>query len=647
MNFFKISYFAIYLMLSTFIFSCAAQKKLDQEAIRLAIIADVHLQDVYGDLRDSDYKGVKNPVNAEYALIRTMGSQLRSTRIFNENYFAFLAALDDVVKRQIKLVVLPGDFSDDGQPLHIRGLKEILGQYAKKHHISFFLATGNHDVVRPFNHNDGKIDFLGEGGKRQPIFSDGNMHVADLGKEHPVVITKDIQNLGYEGIAKMLGNYGFYPKPEYHYWASPFSDYNYTDYRFDTTKSQASLQQRSLLMGANDMVLPDLSYVVEPVEGLWLLSLDANTYLEKEVVLNGSNAISEYPNNGLGHDNLLTDKKYLVDWVRNIVQEAEKRGKILIAFSHYPMVDFTNGASEHIGNLLVGGKMQNSRVPKKKVADIFAQAGLKLHFGGHMHMNDTGIHRDNNGKTLVNVQVPSLAAYKPAYKVVTIKNKGMVHVETVILDTVPRFNEFFELYGQEYDFLKSTGDEKIWDHTILSSKSYGDFTNWHLKELVRLRFLPSDWPKEFGTFLLNSSGKELLALSQANENEFFEDVMGRLRTGNELSSDLLLRANKGLRKDKLSIQGFEDWCGADLLFDLYRLRSADELAYKDIGFKRLKEYQFLASSFLDQDISPADDGLKKNIHDLMNIIHKFMNGTPSDYFQINMKTGRVVSKKKL
>lgn len=645
--FFNRNSFRVLFILTFFVSSCATQNKLGREEIKLAVIADVHLQDVYGNLSDSEYQGVKNPTNGKNVLIRTMGSQLRSTRIFNENYFAFLAALDDVVERKIKHVFLPGDFSDDGQPLHIRGLKEILGQYSKKYDISFFLATGNHDVVRPFNHNDGKIDFLGEGGKRQPIFSDGNLYVADLVKEHPVVITKDIQNLGYEGIAQMLGNYGFYPKSEYHYWASPFSDYNYNDYKFDTAKIQASLQQRSLIIGSNDTVLPDLSYVVEPAEGLWLLSLDANTYLKKEVVLNDNKIHLEYPNNGLGHDNLLTDKKYLVEWVRKIVQEAEKHGKTLIAFSHYPMVDFTNGASEEIGNLLVGGKMQNNRVPDKRVADIFVQAGLKLHFGGHMHMNDTGIHSNEEGKTLVNVQVPSLAAYKPAYKVVTIKDKGMVHVETVILDTVSRFSAFFELYWQEYDFLKSIGDEKIWDRTILSSKSYGDFTHWHLKELVRLRFLPSDWPKKFLIFLLNSNGKELLALSQVMENEGFEDVMGRLRTGNELSSDLLRKASKGLRKDKLSIQGFDDWCGADLLFDLYRLRSADELAHADIGAERLRQYHFLATSFLEGSRVSGQGTIKRDMLDLMTILDKFMNGAPSDHFQINMKTGRVVSKKQL
>ncbi len=74
-------------------------------------------QDVFGDFQDTDYEGIRNPRNGKFVTIRTMEAQLNSTRIFNENYFAFLAALDDVARRKIKYVVLPGDFSDDGQRL--------------------------------------------------------------------------------------------------------------------------------------------------------------------------------------------------------------------------------------------------------------------------------------------------------------------------------------------------------------------------------------------------------------------------------------------------------------------------------------------------------------------------------------------------
>lgn len=57
------------------------------------------------------YSGCGRPCRT----VRSMEAQVQSTRLFNENYYAFLAALDDVAHRDIRWVVLPGDLTDDGQ----------------------------------------------------------------------------------------------------------------------------------------------------------------------------------------------------------------------------------------------------------------------------------------------------------------------------------------------------------------------------------------------------------------------------------------------------------------------------------------------------------------------------------------------------
>jgi 3',5'-cyclic AMP phosphodiesterase CpdA len=622
--------------------SCSSKKSLQPKDVQIAIIADVHLQDVYGELQDSEYRGVKNPKNGDYVLIRTMGSQLRSTRIFNENYFAFLAALDDVVKRGVKYVLLPGDFSDDGQPIHLRGLKRILEDYSKNHGISFYLIHGNHDVVRPFNRKHGKVDFLGEDGKRQPIMSHLQMYVSDTIKEHPVVITSDIQNLGYKESTNLMADFGFFPKANHIYWESPFSDYTYDTYNFEQAKEQASLKNRSLLLPPNDVPLPDTSYLVEPIEGLWLLALDANTYLKKEITEKKTDS-KDYPNTGLGHDNLLETKKYLLDWVEKVVKSAEKHGKTLIAFSHYPMADFTNGATQEIDNVLVGSQMQLRRVPDEKVAQVFADAGLKLHFGGHIHINDTGITTTEKGNTLVNVQVPSLAAYKSAYKLLTIREKEIMEVETITLDSVPGLDEFFDLYEQEHNHLRSIGDKNTWNKTVLTSKNYNEFMTWHLRELVRLRFLDSEWPPEFAAFLLNISGKELLMLSQAYPSESLKELVKKIKSNNNKASDYWIKAQESANLSNLNFDRFGDWSGSDLVFDLYRLRSADELAFNDIGQERLDQYRLIIESFLKQEtLISGNDPMQSKMLTLLKMFRKFMNGEPSDHFQIHLKTGKVV-----
>ncbi|MCM4170719.1 metallophosphoesterase [Arenibacter sp. TNZ] len=641
-------HFCILLVMTSFIIgsSCATIKTKHSDSVKLAVLADVHLSDVYGQLQDSDYKGLKLNPNGEYAVIRTMQSQLHSTRIFNENYFAFLSALDDVVNREIKYVLLPGDFSDDGQPIHIKGLKNILDHYSSTYGLQFFLITGNHDVVQPFNHKDGKTDFLGNGGKSQPIMSQPGMYTSNPEREHPVIISSDLQNMGYEEITRFLGDYGFFPKKEYIYWETPFSKYSYDNYNFNKARKTADLVNRSFQIPTNDVPIPDISYLVEPVEGLWLLALDANTYIQEKII-NSDSAQLEYPNTGLGLNNLLTDKKYLLDWVRKVADNAKKQKKTLIAFSHYPMVEFNDGATSDMEELLVGSKMQIKRVPNPKVAELFAEAGLKLHLGGHMHINDTGVAVSDEGNTLFNIQTPSLAAYKPAYKILTLKDGGFAEVETVVIDSVPRYIEFFELYRQEYGFLEDIGDAGIWNKDVLSSKNYVEFMDWHLKELVRLRFLPNEWPLEFKDFVVGLSGKELFLLSQTDTSITLKKVLQNYRENPEkVMADLNLAKGKTL-KQQINFDGLDDWSGYDFLLDLYRLRSADDLALDDIGVNRSNQYQFIIDSFLNNPTLKGNtDNTKRRILLLMSIFNKFLNGAPSDHFQLDLNTGSIISLKK-
>ena len=134
------------------------------------------------------------------------------------------------------------------------------------------------------------------------------------------------------------------------------------------------------------------------------------------------------------------------------------------------MVDFNDDASSHIASLMGPKQMQLERVPVEDVAQIFADAGLKVHFGGHMHINDTGIRTTKRDNTLVNIQVPSLAAYIPAYKLLTIKGNNIMEIETIVIDSVPRFNEFFDLYKEEHAYLESIGTHGIWNKDILDLK---------------------------------------------------------------------------------------------------------------------------------------------------------------------------------
>ncbi|MBA4316874.1 MAG: metallophosphatase [Flavobacterium sp.] len=597
------------ILLLLFLSACKSVPTEPKVATQIAFIADVHLQDIFGKFQDNKYQGIQNPVTGEYANIRTMSSQLHSTRIYNENYFAFIAALNDISKRGIKQVVLPGDFSDDGQPIHVRGLRKILDEYSRKQGMSFFVTTGNHDVVRPFSQEATKTDFLGKDGKEQ-IISSSKANLAKRDNELEPIITSDIKNWGYKETLNEMADFGFYPQKSYLYWETPFSSYGYESYNFDIALKESVLQKRIYTLKNTNLSLPDASYLVEPVKGIWLLAIDANAYVPNEKLSGLMDNPHDFSGASIGYNNVLLYKKYLIDWVKKVSAEAKQKGKILIAFSHYPMVDFNDDASPEMKLLFGSNKMQLSRIPNEEVAQTFADAGIQIHFGGHMHINDTGVRTTAKGNALFNIQTPSLAAYKPAYKILTIHSNSEVEVETVVVGSVPKFNSLFPFYEEEYAHLQNIKSPTIWDKDILKAKDYEDFTQWHLKELVRLRFLPEDFPVAFLASIVKLSGKDLL---QINKN--------------------ILDVEKQLLSNNLTIYDFESWTGFDMLFDFYRLKNAGELAIPEIETNRLKQYQMVCEQ------------LEKSGNERFvlwaKIVQKTMNGQPSNHFKINLKTNRI------
>lgn len=626
-----------------FNFTISAQKQNSLNGVQIAFLSDVHLQDLFGKFSDNEYQGVLNPKTGKYTLARTMASQLHSTRIFNENYFAFIAALEDIAKRNIKYVALPGDYTDDGQPIHVRGLEKILDQYRKKYNIEFFITTGNHDPVGPFAQESGKEDFLGKEGKSQPIYSKDGLYTPNLSTEQPVVVTADIAKMGYLGITDRLKNFGFYPDKKYKFWSTPFATYTSKNYNYKKAEKAAELSNRVYSV-APGYEVPDVSYVVEPVEGLWLMAIDGNVYIPKKNDADPKDSKS-YSEASTGYNNVLSNKKHLIKWVTAISAQAKEQGKTLIAFSHFPMIDFNDDASLEIKEFLGPNKWQLNRVPVEEVAQVFADAGLKIHFGGHMHINDTGIRTSAKGNTLVNIQTPSLAAYIPAYKLLTIKKDNLVDIQTITIDNVQGYDELFDLYKMEYQFLESQNTKDIWNIDILKTKSYHDFTDFHLKELVRLRFLKDDWPSVFKDFFLNVSGKDLLVLANIQTDKDFDFILKNKEVLKKEWAEAEQKSNKILVENNVKKEDF-NWNGYDFLVDFYRFRSADELALADVGEARARQYKLLSQLYFEnyKDHNAIEKPLQKQLRLFLIIFNKFMREIPADHFTVNLKSG-VINRK--
>ncbi|MCM2680338.1 metallophosphoesterase family protein [Echinimonas agarilytica] len=582
--------------------------------VKVAFITDAHFQDIFGDFELESFKGLptKTQRGVQHATIRSMAAQLKSTRLYNESYFALIATLNDLVQRNIKLVALPGDFTDDGQAVHVKGLATLLRHYTQTHGLEFFVIPGNHDPIRPFSVEGGKSDFLAGDGSQLSIYS----------AQHPKCLTENVTNIhctnaikpwGYPEIMAALSEFGLSPQPHYRHYETPFSFF-----QIDPIAAVESRpRQFEICESANHcLTVPDASYLVEPIDGLWLLAIDSNVYVPRAK----NDPKADYDpfkgSSNAGYNALLRYKPQLVGWISDVVKRARIYNKNLIAFSHFPIAGFNDDADLEMAALFRADALQQRRSPTLQTSQALADTGLKLHIAGHMHINDTQVVRGRHGNTLFNIQAPSLVGYKPGYKLLTIQSPSIYEFETITLEQIDHFDQLFQHYEKEFNTLS---EQNRWNSEILEARNYSELTEWHLKELVRLRFLPKDWPAPLVNYLTHSTSDDIRGLMQ--QCGYFDAPP--------------------LTKEMGAIDGLE------IANDFYRLRNADHLF--DLPSHRRAIYQSLDNFTLTDSVCDRDSKyhtITVQLSNLFKIINKSMLSQPSDHFQIDLEHDRLKALKR-
>ncbi|MGO2013188.1 hypothetical protein [Pseudoalteromonas sp.] len=367
-----------------------------------------------------------------------------------------------------------------------------------------------------------------------------------------MICSDKIAHAGYKEIVEIMGAFGLLPDSRDLLWETPFG------------KAGSLAQRRYSQCAQNDKAsckqVPDTSYLVEPVKGLWLLAIDANVYIPK--LKNGAMVFQGSGN--AGYNKVLTEKPFLLEWITKVVERAKKQNKTLVAFSHFPMGEFYDGQTQSIKSLFGDSGFQLAREPSSDTRKLLAETGLKLHIGGHMHMNDTSV-IESEHNTLFNIQAPSIAAYRPAYKLVTL-NKQLAKVDTVTIDKVMQFNLLFNAYEKEHKYPKSNKPEQAWDKSILAAKNYQSFSKIHLHELAKWRFIPREWPSDFRNNVLQMSLLEVITLFDVEQNLVSTAKLQSLQTRTVL----------------------------DFISDFYLVRNAGSLAFVDISKQDQKTYEIMA-----------------------------------------------------
>jgi hypothetical protein len=189
-------------------------------------------------------------------------------------------------------------------------------------------------------------------------------------------------------------------------------------YLGDTTRSVPSVSPRLFRalyerFGYGQAIARDehsLSYVAEPVLGLWLLGIDSCKYDENETL--GQPVVGG------------AIKPETLEWVLGKLHEAKARGKQVIAFMHHGVNQHFLGEAQVFPDFLLDDWTN--------VSGQLAGAGLKVVFTGHYHSQDAAFPLNAAGRpvaTLCDVETGSLVMYPCAFRVATLDSTGL-HIES-------------------------------------------------------------------------------------------------------------------------------------------------------------------------------------------------------------------------
>ena len=161
-----------------------------------------------------------------------------------------------------------------------------------------------------------------------------------------------------------------------------------------------------------------LSYVAEPVPGLWLLAVDSANYADNP----GRSA----PETGSG----LTKSR--VAWVESMLGRAIEMRKAVIVMLHHGVVEHFAGQSKYFSRYLLDDW--------RGASDMLAAYGVRVAFTGHFHAQDVAMRRTAGGGAIYDVETGSLVTFPDPVRMVSIDgDTQQMTIETSFITDLPSF----------------------------------------------------------------------------------------------------------------------------------------------------------------------------------------------------------------
>jgi len=170
-----------------------------------------------------------------------------------------------------------------------------------------------------------------------------------------------------------------------------------------------------------------LSYVVEPVPGLWLLCLDSTD--------SDRNFRDGYPHVA-GRFSPRT-----VTWIETQLIAALQQGKAVMAAMHH-------GVTPHwAGQVLVQPEYVVNRY--EEIRALFAAYHVRCVFTGHYHSQDVALHEEEDGGFVYDIETGSFVTYPCPYREITVAD-GVMNINSHFVQAIPSHPDDFTEYAYQY-----------------------------------------------------------------------------------------------------------------------------------------------------------------------------------------------------
>ena len=174
-----------------------------------------------------------------------------------------------------------------------------------------------------------------------------------------------------------------------------------------------------------------LAYVVEPVPGLLILSMDACHY---ERNTNGSPFTGGYFNDAR------------LGWITNQLAAARDQGKFVIGMVHHGVMEHYTGQKTLFPDYVIDNY--------QSIDQIFASYGMKVVFTGHYHAQDVAMTTLPAG-ALFDIETGSTVTYPCPYRVIDLNSNGVMTVNSYRVTDIN-----YDLGGQDFQTFAANFEQK-------------------------------------------------------------------------------------------------------------------------------------------------------------------------------------------